>query len=46
MADKKKAIWPIANRGEDMDITEKNRKAADRMAEWQRELARKRANGS
>lgn len=43
----KKPIWPIAQRGEDMDITEKNRKAADRLAGWQRELlAKKRTKQS
>jgi hypothetical protein len=40
MAEKRKG-WPIAKRGEDMDISEKNRQAADRLAGWQRDLLRK-----
>ncbi len=46
MTEKKPPIWPIAKRGEDMDITEKNRKAADRLAAWQRDLLRKKLNRS
>jgi hypothetical protein len=41
MTDKKKAIWPIAERGEDMEMTDRNRKGAERLAKWQRELLAK-----